>query len=303
MHKLQPQTERLIEQTNRFREPQLGICADPAATRRPEDAIHAEVLRKGGFSFSGSIVEVGLLDRNGDTVRSIINDLVAGKNPGVWLPTDRKIFCYAQDRPMPSLTVRGTFRPDIGLSDLDLVRTKVHPRHYAIEESAIHSEPMFRPIAAFTHAFKKHDLTQKCRNPKKAKLEPHVAVAAFSNAVNLSVAQLTREAKLPQLLHAYPETITLEDGTELTDVVVTPEPRGHSLFQGREYAAATSPARTTRDWFNQVALSHFMDTGESVFDYQEAHLISGWFNHRKRKRLERIVAQTKSTTQGPKQVA
>lgn len=288
---LQPETEKLIEETNRLRDRQPAICADPRATVRPEDAMYAQSLRRGGFLFFGSIVEVGLLDRKGDTIRNAVAALQRGDEPDIRLPEDRRNFSYIHDRPMPSLTLSGLFRPDIGITELDLARTKVQPTRYAMEDSDIYHEPLFKPISRFTHAFKKHDLTQRCRNPKRAKLEPHVAVAAFSNAVNLGIAQLTREAGLPQLLHAYPEVIVLDDGTHFTDVVVTPEPRGHSLFQDREYAAATSPARTTRDWFNQVALSHFMDTGESIFNYEEAQLLANWFNHKKKQRLQRIVAK------------
>ncbi len=287
-----PSIENMIDQTNRLRRPQAGMAIDSVNTKRPEDAIYATRNTDGSFNFATSIVEVGLLDRGGESIRALVQALKDDSaNPELELPRHRGSFSFALDYAMPALTLHGNFRPDTGLTNLDITRTKVQPQCYLFNSRLLLSSDEYHDAACFVYAFQKYEFEKKLRNPKRVPMPAATAVTTFANVLNLGVAQLTREARLPQLLHAYPATIVLEDGTEMLTTEVTAEPRGHSLFKDQEYSAVGAPLRESRDWINQVSISHFMETGESIINYDEARLIAGWFNQRRKQRFQKRIAR------------
>lgn len=285
-HTLSPAVEKIILDTNRYRSETEGLAIDSLGTKRPEDAIHAIQNQDGSFNFATSIVEVGLLDRRGATIRAIVEAL-RGAEPQPKLPQHRGSFSFAHNRQMPALTLTGRFRPDEGLTELDIIRTKVFPKKYLLDSHELHDNPDYHAAACFVHALQKYEFSKVLRNPKRKTMEPSTAVTTFANVLNIGVAQLTREAKLPQLLNTYPAIVTLDDGSTAQTVQTTPERLGHAAFRDYEYTGVSSPLRDIRNWINQVAITHFMETGESIMDYEEASLIAGWFNQKQKDRLQR----------------
>lgn len=293
---LQPSTMNLVQNTNEYRAVQQGIAIDSPGTHRPEDAVHATPKPDGSFDFAASIVEVGLLDKNGLGIRRLIGQLAAHyRAPEIAMPQDRGIFYFYSNRFMPALTLTGNFRADRGLTNLDIVRTKLMPKHFEYNSPALREDRDYHNASRFVHAFRKYYHNTTHLNPKRSFMRPARTIETFSNLVNIATAELTRSAGLPQLLHAYPAVVTLEDGREITTTQVTAEPHGHELLQVDAYTGVTNPIRDERNWINQVAITHFMETGDSILNHDEAMLIAGWFNKLKHQRLERRNSSSSQT--------
>lgn len=286
MSELSPGVENLILATNRYRVELPGLALDTPGVKRPEDAIHAIQNQDGSFNFATSIVEVGLLDRAGETIRGLISALCEERDRPE-LPQDRGSFSFAHERPMPALTLVGRFRPDEGLTNLDIIRTKVQPKKFLFDSDCLSEDADYHAAARFVHAFQKYEFAKVLRHPKRRTMKPSTTVTTFANVLNIGVAQLTREAKLPQLLNAYPAIVTLDDGTTEQTVRVTPDPHGHASFKDYEYTGVSSPLRDRRNWINQVAITHFMETGDSIMSYDEATIIASWFNQKQKERFEK----------------
>lgn len=283
-----PSTESLVQKTNINRILQPGIAVDSPGTSRPEDVIYASAETDGSFQFAASIIEVGILDRGGKSVRKLIGQLATkASHPSLDMPPDRGIFFFYEHRQMPALTLVGNFRADKGLSGLDIIRTKITPGRYSYASKELTQNDNYYDASRFVHAFQKYYRGKANPNPKRVFMKPSKTIETFANLVNTCTASLTRTAGLPQLLHAYPATIVLGNGQEIVAAEVTTEQHGHELLSAAEYTGVTNPIRDERSWINQVAISHFMETGESIMDYDEATLIANWLNKRRKMRIER----------------
>jgi hypothetical protein len=274
-----PELAILFEQEG-FNRPKVeGLAIDSLGTHHPEDAIAAYRQKDGSFIFTASIVEAGLLDRRGESVIELVDQLKRGDVPNLdKLPREVKNFSFAYDQDVPALSVIGSFDRKKGLADVDLVRTKLNPPRFSYESQrdTENNVDMYLEARTFAEQFARRELGQKT---VISPIQPETTIAVFANALNLSVARLTEEAKLPQLLQKYP-VMTVRDGVSTEISQVSAEMSGHGHFRDKNYTRVTAPCRDVQNWVNQVSLTHFMDTGDSLLSFSDANLIAEWINER-----------------------
>lgn len=261
-----------------------GFAIDSCGTQRPEDTLHARRMDDGYVRFVGSVVEVGLLDREGESVRRIAQDLKKGKEPTRELPRERGSFTYRQRLPMPSISVIAVTDEEGAVADVDLCRTRVYSRRFRPDCKRLTTSEAYQTSMHVAKLLGAKAVNPQLDNSQAArKRNANGTVSAFARFFNSELTAWALQRNIPQIMRAYP-TVIEQDGQTLSFSGFTAEQTPHAEFDAA-HARWSTPCTDLETWVNMVNITSFLDENEAAVSSDEITLIADWMNQRKIARL------------------
>ncbi len=281
----------LIKKENKGRERFKGFAIDKLGTHRPEDVLHARRQELGSrINVVGSVVEVGLLDRTGESVHCIADDLRKGKEPTLKLPQHRGSFTFWQRRVMPCISVAGAIDSQSNEIDVNIVRSRVFARRFQHDSERLQTSTAYHAALEASSAMSGRAIKGNGSPNRSQRISNgYMAVTAFANMFNGAISEWTVENDIPQLYRHYPALIDIGDST-LETALFSSLPGSHAGFEGKSHAKTSTPCTQIETWINMVAITSFLDEGEAAFGHDEVDLIANWMNQTKIARLEKRIA-------------
>lgn len=247
----------------------------------PEDSFTVAEYEDGSFYVAVSFPEVGILDPEANTVKHIISDLTKSprKSPGCKIPTERSKMTYCSPREMPSLTVQGIYKPGRGISNANIVRSKVLPELYTYEDTEqLDDNEHYHAAKRFAYLFAKHNSRVNHRGElsnstfNSYNIGPGTVTEQFMIFANTVTGRLSQHAHLPQLYRIHP------DNTHERPKFRS-RPGYHEGLNTQTYCGMSNPLRELTSWVSHVSVSYYLENGEAPCSRSELQKLAEWLNN------------------------
>ncbi len=274
------------------------MAIDSDETIRPEDAFTVAEYGDGSFYVAVSFPEVGILDPEADTIKLIARSIMADpdKPPKCKIPKAKNKMHYGNDREIPSLTVQGVFRPDRGITNANIIRSRVKPalfRYGDIDE--LKQNPHYKLAEKFAYVFAKYQTKANTPDARvhrtrysqilkgQDEISPSIITEQFMVFANMVTGELSEQAGLTQIYRVQ------EARQQLRPSTYDSSPGFHESANAEACCDMSNPVRQLGSWIVHVTISRYLSnstvTDEPAITDKEMSAIVHWRNNQRHARI------------------
>lgn len=304
-HLRELEIEEFMKLSLRGRPEVPGMAIDSDETIHPEDAFTVAEYGDGSFYVAVSFPEVGILDPNADTIKTIARSIIdePDKPPKCKLPKARSMMHYGNGNEIPSLTVQGIFRPDRGITNPNIIRSRVKPVTFKYHDiSELRQNPHYLTAEKFAYVFAKYQTKANVPDAiihtfnlrSMGNVHPASVTEQFMIFANSVTGDLSKQAHLPQIYRV--QEVDSEAGQQKSDYRSTPG--FHESSNAEAYCDISNPVRKLGSWIVGVAISHYLSNGTNQLSLTEKEMkvFAGWRNRQRKVNIDERTGEIMATS-------
>lgn len=268
-----------IERSLEGREPIGALCIDDPKVKIPEDSITVTENRDGSFFTRVSFPDIRVLDPGAISLYNLISRLRENPEKPLNLgkaTRNKEKLIFQEGIELPCFTVQGNFRADRGISNVEIIKSRVTPSMFTYNDrEELEQDERYQSARNFAYSFAKYQSRAGSRSrfvterKKYMNVHPGSVVEQAMIFANTSFGIFASKGGYSSIYRVLDRSKNTGAG-----VGVSNKPGWHEGVRTETYVEVSNSLRRLSSWICSLTVLYAMDNGKLPLNHEDTRLIA-----------------------------